>query len=47
MSGSERWHVDGFAGYVWPMRRSDAAGVDQTWSVIESGRVVRPMGTQR
>jgi hypothetical protein len=46
MSGSERWHVDGIHGYLWPMRRSDVGGVDQSWSVIESARVVRPMGTQ-
>jgi len=33
-------------GYLWRMRWNDAGGVDLSWSVIESGRVVRPMGTQ-
>jgi hypothetical protein len=46
MSEPKRWHEAVIAGYLWRMRRSDAGSVDRSWSVIESGRVVRPMGTQ-
>jgi len=35
-------------GYQLPMHRRSAGGnAERTWSIIESARVVRPMGTQR
>ena len=34
-------------GYLFLMRRSDAGGDGLFWSIVESARVRRPMGTQR
>ena len=47
MCDAEEVVAMGIRGYEWSMRRNDVGGVGRTWSVIESARVVRPMGTQR
>jgi hypothetical protein len=47
MSGAEEVASMAARGYEWGMSRNVGGGAGRTWSVIESGRVVRPMGTQR